>query len=88
MFITYPNTVKSDTYSFMLNTDDYFDVKPINDYLKSKNIVYTKSKTYSKTKCIGWHVYKIKTNEPIKSFDENIKFVENLFNNYNYETIL
>lgn len=79
MFITYPNSIKTDTYSFMLNTDDFFDAKPINDYLKSKDIIYTKSKNYSKTKCMGWHVYKIKTNDNIKSFDQNIKFVENLF---------
>lgn len=78
-FITYPNSIKSTHYCFKLNTDDYFDAKPIDNYLKSKGVIFKRSKQYSNTKCIGWHVYKIEAKKPICSFEENIAFVESLF---------
>lgn len=77
--ITYPNSIKSSEYCFKLNTDDYFDPKPIDLFLKSIGVDFKRTKQQSKTKCIGWHVYKIKAKNPIQSFEENIQFVEQLF---------
>jgi len=78
-FISYPNSIKNNEYCFKLNTDDYFDAKPIDQYLKSKGVNFKRTKQYSKTKCIGWHIYKIKADKRISSFEENIKFVQSLF---------
>jgi hypothetical protein len=78
-FITYPRSIKSTHYCFKLNTDDYIDPKPIDNYLKQLKVEFKRTKQQHATKCIGWHVYKIKANAPIKSFEENISFVESLF---------
>ena len=83
IMITYPASIKSTHYCFKVNTDDFFDPKPISDFLKGKGIDYEKSKQYSTTKCMGWHVYKIKAKKPIGSFQENIEFVENIFEDFN-----
>ena len=79
--ITYPNSIKSSEYCFKLNTDDYFDPKPIDIFLKSIGVDFKRTKQQSKAKCIGWHVYKIKAKKPIQSFEENIQFIEQLFKN-------
>lgn len=82
MFITYPKSIKSNQYCFKLNTDDFPSSKAIQAHLKSKGIEYKKTMQYSKTKLIGWHVYKIKAEKEISSFKENIDFVENLFKDF------
>lgn len=78
-FITYPDSIKSTHYCFKLNTDDYADAKPIDNYLRSIGVDFKRTKQQSKTKCIGWHVYKIKAEKPIQSFEENTAFCEFLF---------
>lgn len=83
MLITYPNSIKTNEYCFKLNTDDYPSRKPINVFLRNKGINFKYYKQYSNTKLIGWHVYKIKSDKPIKSFSENVDFAENLFKDFN-----
>jgi len=82
MYLEYPKSIKSGEYCFKLNTDDHFDATPISNYLKSKGIAYKKSKTQSKVKLMGWHVYKIKAEQPIKDFEQNIAFCEQLFKEF------
>ena len=83
MYITYPKSIKSDTFCFKLNTDDYPCHKEIDKHLKSLGITFKRTRQQHKTRCIGWHVYKIKADKPIQSFDENIEFVESLFSQNN-----
>jgi len=78
-FITYPKSIKSSHYCFKLNTDDYLDPKPIDNYLRELGVEFKRTKHQHKTKLIGWHVYKIKADKPIMSFEENIRFTEALF---------
>jgi len=82
MYITYPTSIKSSHYCFKLNTDDFFDPKPIDSFLKSKGIEFKRTKQTSSIKLMSWHVYKIKADDPIKIFQQNIEFIETLFNNY------
>lgn len=83
MYITYPKSINVNEYCFKLNTDDYPSSKTINKYLRDKGIDFKYSKSNSSTKLIGWHVYKIKADKPIKNFRENIEFAENLFKDFN-----
>jgi len=74
-FIGYPKSIKSTEYCFKLNTDDYPDNRLIDSYLKLKGIDFKRTKQQSKTKCIGWHVYKIRAKKPVQCFEDNIKFI-------------
>jgi len=78
-FITFPNSIKDNVYCFKLNTDDYFDAKPIDSYLRSKGIEFKRTKQYSNSKLIGWHIYKIPSKVRIKSFQDNIEYCKALF---------
>jgi hypothetical protein len=80
-YITYPRSQKSTEYVFKVNTDDHLDPKPIDAFLKSKGIQFKRIYQQHKHKCIGWHVYKVKSETVIKSFEENVNFVEKLFHN-------
>ena len=78
-FLTFPTSIKQDIYCFKLNTDDHFDAKPIDKYLRGKGVEFKRTMQYSKAKCIGWHVYKIPAKKRIENFEENINFCKNLF---------
>lgn len=78
ILITYPSSIKDNTYCFKLNTDDYYNAKPIDEYLRAKGVEFKRTKQYSKTKCIGWHIYKIPAKERIKNFEENVNFCNSL----------
>ena len=82
IILEYPKTIKSTEYSFKVNTDDWFDTKPLTDFLRNKGVCFKKNRTQSKTKCMGYNVFKIKSNKPIMSFQENIDFCEELFNDF------
>ena len=78
-FITYPNKMKNTHYCFKLNTDDYPCPKHVDNYLKQLNVKFKRTRQNHATKLIGWHVYKIEADKRIRSFEENVKFVESLF---------
>lgn len=83
LVLQYPTSIKSNEYCFKVNTDDFFDCSEIKKHLTKKGISFTKSLTKDKSKLIAWHVFKIKSNKPIKEFIENVVFCQNIFLDFN-----
>lgn len=83
-YITYPKSIKTNEFCFRINDDDMIseDARKFTKYIKARGFKLKKTKIQSRVKMMGWHVFKITSETRIESFEENIKFAENLVNEY------